>query len=340
MITFSHAVAVDAGGTSTRAMVIDAQAQCLGIGRSGRGNPISDGADAAAASISEAVAAALIAANLPGTSVQAFSVAMAGGNTMTGHAQWLHEPLARLGISADVAVEPDLLAMFCSGTPELDGYALISGTGAIAALIRNGRIDRFSDGIGWLLGDTGSGFWIGREVVRAVALALDGREPKTSMVSAVLRHYGIELNNAVVNGHVVSLNDLVRLTYDRSPLSLAALAPIAFEDPDDPVSLSILVRAAHALATSVTAVHQPELRGPLVIGGGVLSHQPRLHRATLDELATQGIDCPVIDVSDGLIGAGMLVLRRGGLTVDDAAFQRLRRSTATQLSLSKRGYRG
>ncbi|MFV0254067.1 MAG: N-acetylglucosamine kinase [Beutenbergiaceae bacterium] len=327
-----HVVAVDAGGTSTRAMVVDADARCLGIGRSGRGNPVSDGPEAAGASIRAAVTGALVSAGIPGDSVAAFSVAMAGGNTMSGRADWLRQPMDELGIAADVIVEPDLLAMFCSGGPQADGYALVSGTGSIAAIVRGGHVERFADGIGWLLGDTGSGYWLGREVARAVALALEGREPNTSMTAPVLRHFGIDHDSTLVNGHLKVLNDLVELVYAKSPLALAALAPIVFADPADPVSVDIVDRAATALADLVASVHDADLPGPLVIGGGVLNGQPRLAGATLAKLADSGIEPSVLTVGDGLVGAGVLVLRRLGLTVDDTNFATLQQSAAAQLA--------
>lgn len=55
---------------------------------------------------------------------------------------------------------------------------LVAGTGAIAAEVRDLRLDRVADGHGWLLGDAGSGFWLGREAVRGLLADLDaGRAP-------------------------------------------------------------------------------------------------------------------------------------------------------------------
>lgn len=332
MITMRHSIAVDAGGTSTRAMVINDDGICLGIGFGGRGNPISDGAESAAQAISAAVTAALISSGLAGDAIDAVSVAMAGGNSLLHKPEWLRDPLDRLGIAPEVVVEPDLLAMFCAGTPQPGGYALIAGTGAIAAVIGNGHVERFADGVGWLLGDTGSGFWIGREVARAVTLALHGREPETTLVEPTLTKLGITTDPRLVDGRPASLNALVRHVYARSPLALAQLAPLAFADPDDPVSARIIDTAAAALADSVLTVYRPDIPGPLVIGGGVLNGQPRLREATLSYLAQAGVELPLVTVRDGLVGAGVLVLRRLGITVDDAIFTTLHRSTSERLS--------
>src|SRR4029453_10355267 len=82
--------------------------------------------------------------------------------------------LAALGIG-QVVLQHDLLAMFHSGTAALDGYALIAGTGTVAARIRGGKLEQVVGGRGWLLGDAGGGFWIGHAVARGVVGFIVGK---------------------------------------------------------------------------------------------------------------------------------------------------------------------
>ena len=60
-------VAVDAGGTSTRAVVLDPAGHCLGHAVAGSGNPIAVGPETAAASVAESVTGALEKAKVPST---------------------------------------------------------------------------------------------------------------------------------------------------------------------------------------------------------------------------------------------------------------------------------
>ena len=180
---------IDAGGTSTRAVVVDPDGHCLGHGRSGSGNPISSGPHVAAASLREAAEQALAAAGLPGSAVGSTSVAMAGGSRIAEDdevAATIRGALVAAGVHASLAVEPDLLALYFSGTHEPSGYALVAGTGAAAVRVVEGEVVATCDGLGWLLGDGGSGFWIGREVVRAVCADLDGRGPSTALTPLLL----------------------------------------------------------------------------------------------------------------------------------------------------------
>src|SRR4051794_33777958 len=105
---------IDAGGTSTRAVVLDADGHCLGRGRSGSGNPISSGPHVAAASLRHAAEQALAAAGLPGSAVVSTSVAMAGGSRIAEDdevAATIRGALVAAGVHASLAVEPDLLAL-------------------------------------------------------------------------------------------------------------------------------------------------------------------------------------------------------------------------------------
>src|SRR5215203_3253482 len=153
-------LALDAGGTSSRAVVLDASGRAYGYARAGSGNPTATG-------IRDAVNAIGVAAEQ----------ALAGA---TGPRRPVSDRLAALGVRR-VVLEHDLLGIFHSGTAALDGYALIAGTGTVAARIRGGRLDRVVGGRGWLLGDAGGGFWIGHAVARAVVAALDGQGPSTAL---------------------------------------------------------------------------------------------------------------------------------------------------------------
>ncbi len=101
--------------------------------------------------------------------------------------------LNRLGIPAGrLRVCSDIEAAFASapGTPA-DGLALVAGTGAVALRITDRRTTTSVDGDGWLLGDDGSGFWIGRSAVRAALRMADGRGATTVLAGSVGQALGV-----------------------------------------------------------------------------------------------------------------------------------------------------
>ena len=203
--------------------------------------------------------------------------------------------------------------MFHSGTAALDGYALIAGTGTVAARIRGGKLDRVVGGRGWLLGDAGGGFWIGHAVARAVVASLDGQGQRTKLTGLVLAAMGIEADPDTPAGAAEAQRHIVSALYARPPISLAEFAPLAFAAHEDRVARAILVAASAALADLLSAVRAPDLHEAFVVGGsviirGMLAAPPTLQAELVSPVGADH----VIPVSDGLVGAAVLVLRHAG----------------------------
>ncbi|WP_326761515.1 hypothetical protein OHB35_43155 [Streptomyces phaeochromogenes] len=192
-------VGLDAGGTRTRAVLASAvDGRVLGQGVSGPGNALTVPVPLLTEHLAEAVAMAVPEPD------RARVVAVAGG--FAGAAETapdepgrlnalaaLTAALRRLGIAADsVGVSSDIEAAFASapGAPA-DGLALVAGTGAVAMRIIDRRCAVTVGGDGWLLGDDGGGFWIGRSAVRAALRMADGRGGPTTLADAVGRALGV-----------------------------------------------------------------------------------------------------------------------------------------------------
>ncbi len=321
-------LALDAGGTSTRAVVLDESGTVFGFGRAGGGNPTSRGVDGAVSAILAAAAQAATGVRIgPGSTA---TLAMAGQQSGDFAIQ-VGERLAAAGWSS-VVLSHDLLAAFCSGTWQLDGYALIAGTGSVAARVRDGALERVVGGRGWLLGDAGSGFWIGHQAARAVIAALDGQGEETALTPLVLRAFGIEPPDDTEPSRKAALRGLMSVSYAQQPVQLAALAPLAFAVPDDPTARRILVAASAALADLIAAVQREQVEGPVVghlaepvvVAGSVVVHGLLAAPAGLRrDLVPIGGGATVIPVADGVLGAAVLALRGAGVEVDADSFARL-----------------
>ncbi|MDR1808035.1 MAG: hypothetical protein LBR33_09020, partial [Propionibacteriaceae bacterium] len=225
----TYVVAVDGGGTSTRSVVADRSGRCLGFAKTGSGNPVSAGEAVAAAAFAASLDAALTQAGVAAADVDCLLFSMAG--SFTGAASpALAERLRGLGFRVTPAIEGDLLGVFCSGAAELTGYTLEAGTGSGAVRVEDGRIARTADGLGWLLGDEGSGFWFGHAVVRAACADLDRRGPATALTSLVLAEAGVTLDwSRAGEGRPAALPALMGYVYDLRPVQLSRFARLAFE---------------------------------------------------------------------------------------------------------------
>ncbi|WP_246089952.1 N-acetylglucosamine kinase [Nonomuraea deserti] len=173
----SLVVGVDAGATSTRVAVHTLDGTRVGYARAGAGNPTAHGLAKAVSAIETALGQAL--GSLDGSRVVA---SLAG---VAGHVEEMVPALAKVWAGHGVAAGPrymgDVPIAYAAGSPEPDGSLLLSGTGAVAARIAGFELGVVADGLGWLLGDAGSGFWIGREAARAVVDAFDRGLPVTTL---------------------------------------------------------------------------------------------------------------------------------------------------------------
>ncbi len=173
---------LDIGGTWTRALLATTAARRVGSGRSAGANPSAHGVSVAAGRIATALDEALRGSD-PGA-VDGCVVGLAGASQYAsdpGIARAFEETWRAAGLTCRVRVTSDVAVAFAAGTPRPAGSVLLAGTGAVAAEVRGREPVAIHGGYGWLLGDDGSAFWIGRQAVRAVLPALDGRAPASPL---------------------------------------------------------------------------------------------------------------------------------------------------------------
>ena len=319
-------LAVDAGGSSTRAVVVEPDGTCRGYGLGPAGNPTSAGPEGAVLAIAEAARGALHQAQQPNSAVAAVLIAMAGSQDLLP-SRLLAEALRYTGDPARLRLVSDILAMYHSGAVEPTGCAVVAGTGSIAARVDAGQVTRVYGGTGWLLGDGGSGFAIGRRVVRAVVAELDGIAPTTALTDLVLAELGIARDGRTERGRSVTLARLMDVLYRERPVVLARYAPLAFSASDDPVATAIVEQAHDELAILIMAGRGAERSGPVVLGGSVMHHgvlAPGRTRSRALASALDGAD--VRPARDGAVGAAVLGLAPPGQPVAVDVFERIRRS--------------
>jgi glucosamine kinase len=127
------------------------------------------------------------------------------------------------------------------------GVVVIAGTGAIALGANETGVQAFAGGWGWLLGDEGSAFDLGRRGLLAAVHAWDGRGPSTLLAVRLQAHFGVDY-----------YFDVKRIIFS-SPLDarlFADLAPIVVQaaQDGDSVARTIVSDGAHELARAAAAV--------------------------------------------------------------------------------------
>lgn len=303
-MTQTLVLGLDIGGTTSRALLADLDGRQLASGTAAGGNPTAHHASAAFAAVETALRTAL--GGVDPTRVAAAVVGMAGVGRLAEPevrdrfaAMW-----QRVGLACRYQAVPDAVVAFAAGTAEGHGTLLLAGTGAIAAQVRNRRLGRIADGHGWLLGDLGSGFWLGREAVRATLAHLDGWTGRSDVVRRLL---------AAVLGRAPdpsreSVIAVVNAVRRDPPVALARFAPLVCEAAaaGDPVACDIIARAAGHLIDSATLVRTADPTSPLVLAGGLLVGDTPLSTEVRARAARCWPDAPVTLAGDGAAAATWL----------------------------------
>jgi N-acetylglucosamine kinase-like BadF-type ATPase len=318
---------LDVGGTSTRALVATADGGRLGAGRAAGGNPTGLGPQRAAAALGDAVGQALT--GLDAADVRHVVVGLAGGaaspsgEDLPGGEAFVRM-WARVGIRCPVEYEGDALIAFVAGTDAPEGSLLLSGTGAVAIAVKDRAMAARSDGHGWLLGDRGSGFWLGRQAVLAAMADLDGEGPPTLLTDLVIESL-LTGTTPPHPGPSIAARDLVTAVMSQSPPNQAGLAPLlaTASAAADPVAEAIVDRAAAHLAATLSVVRDPAAATPIVVAGSILTNPTPVAARVRAVLRSRWPDAAVTPALDGAAAAAWLALDRTGPTPDPAVRERL-----------------
>jgi N-acetylglucosamine kinase-like BadF-type ATPase len=264
-----HVLGIDAGGTKTVCYLADGDGNVLGEARAGGANLQAEGELGV-----EKVLHSVMDQALGGRvrDVDAICLGMAGVDR-DSEGGVVRAIMRRIGAGAPAVVVNDALVALVAGVGGAPGVVIISGTGSIA-YGRNAD-DQAARAGGWghILGDEGSGYWIGRRALRAVARAADGRGPATALTPRLLNHFAVS-----------QPSDLITEVYDREVRhqSLAQLARLVQQarDEGDEVATQILEMAAHELVRSARSVVERLKMGgdavQFVLAGGVFTGVPWL----------------------------------------------------------------
>jgi N-acetylglucosamine kinase-like BadF-type ATPase len=172
--------------------------------------------------------------------------------------------------NTSIHVEPDTINALYSGTYGKPGIVQISGTGSITyGINHNLKHDRVG-GWGYLLGDEGSGYDIGRQGIMAVLKAYDGRGPETIMTQLMFTYFNID------NGH-----DLIHQIYTSlTPKNeIAALSKIVIQSyqKQDPEADRIIGNVIQEITLSIETLYKKLFsehdKVKVVLCGGVFSEK-------------------------------------------------------------------
>lgn len=209
-----------------------------------------------------------------------------------------HVPGARITVVHDSRL---LLAAGRAST----GVAVIGGTGSAAWGRNEAGKEARAGGWGYLLGDEGSGYWLGREAVRHSLRRMNqGFEPD-ELTTALLESCAVDHPNKLI-ALFHSADTGRRFWAQRARLVVEAA------ERGHATSLAFLVQAGSDLADlAVETLRQLDLDGPVILGGGLGMNVSWIQDSFRKHLASEGInDVRVLD-REPVFGVLQLLAEQG-----------------------------
>lgn len=311
---------LDIGGTSTRAVVADLDGTRRGHGRAAGANLTSHAADHAFDAVAAALEDAL--SGLDPTAVVRAVIGTAGDRNLSlpDVAAGLRRTWHTAGLTCEYRVVSDAVVAFVAGTAAPDGTLLLSGTGALACRITDRALDHAVDGHGWLLGDLGSGYWLGHQAVRCTLRSFDQQRKPGPLGRAVLEAL---LGSPDTGLTRTESADLVVRVHSRPPIALAELAPLVTANAGtDPEADRILSEAAGHLLADLALARATDDATPIVLAGSLLATDTALAELVVPQLRERWPDAEVGVATDGAAAAAWLAALEY-VPHDEAGAQRL-----------------
>lgn len=195
---------------------------------------------------------------------------------------------ASLADFGHVAVVHDGVAACLGAHAGGDGGLVIAGTGSAAVLRLHGVNTSFG-GRGFILGDDGSGAWIGRSIWQHALRAFDGLAPRSTFLDGLMGEFGQDPSAVIAWARTAPSH------------AFAAYAPQVFAaaDAGDPAAAQVIRTAAGSIAELIESLNSRGAPRISLVGGMAGAISPQLPQRARDLLEPA--------IADALEGALLLV---------------------------------
>ncbi len=303
----TYLMGIDGGGSTIRVVVVAPDMARRAQTRGPRVNPYVIGREKSAAIIQAHMRDALAQAAISPDQITGVGVGIAGAAATQWQA-WLRDVVGAVVPRAQIVTSSDVEIALVGAHGSRRGVLILAGTGSSAYAINDAGESRRVGGWGYLLGDEGSGFWLGIQALRAITRAFDDREMATILTSRILTHLGLQTERDLLlwlhGNETLPTNDVARL----APLVIEAAAE------GDVVAQRIVEGAAQELALLGKSVIRwlATETPPIAFAGSLLENANVLSLRLCDLLGLPEIPVPQYPPVIGAALLAKLTIERGG----------------------------
>ena len=317
-----YVIGVDGGGTKTEAVLISRTGEIIARIRGGSSNLQALGEEKLKQELTSLISRLLKKTNTPASKVMWLFLGLAGAGRKSDQKKIL-SLFDDTEFKSKLTVDSDAIIALAGAFGNRPGIILIAGTGSICfGKNENGKIVR-SGGWGYLLGDEGGGYYIGREAVMAALKDLDGRGESTTLRNVI--ETKLNLN---------SIEEIIPLIYqnkfDRVAIADLALNVFDLAKNEDAVSQQIIKNAGKELGKLAKAVaHRLGFKDDninIALIGSVFKQKEMLVNEISKELFELSWNIEISEPQfDPAVGAAILASEKAGV-YDETMLNSLKKS--------------
>jgi N-acetylglucosamine kinase-like BadF-type ATPase len=293
----NYYLGIDGGGSNLRVVITDDALNPLAHWQTAqRVNPNVIGYDNARQHIQDGIRHAIAIANVP---IASIGLGIAGARGDGGKA-WMRQTVAEVLPDALITPASDNEIALVGANGAREGILILAGTGSIVFGANSTGETCEVGGWGYLMGDEGSGYWLGLQALRAFARHADGitgtsRVLYDGVMNALHLHEPLDLLVWLYADHTPKTSEIAKL---------ASVVLMAHE-AQDPIAQAIITEGAQELATLTQTVMRRlnMLEAKIAFAGGLLEHDTALSRELCARL---GLSALPQALHTPLIGAALL----------------------------------
>lgn len=315
-----YVIGVDGGGTKTELVLIDLSGNVVGKERVGSTNYQAIGAEKLRDELLEGFSALTNATNVAIDRIDHIFLGLAGAGREKDQEE-IKALFDDTVFSSKITVNSDAIIALAGAFGTTEGIIIIAGTGSICFGSNDeGKIVR-SGGWGYLLGDEGSGYYIGREAIMASLKDLDGRGEKTKLKEKLVERFDIDRIDKIIP--LIYQNKIDRV-------EIANIAPLVFElaNQGDLVSNEIIRKTGLEMGLLAKAVaNQLGLSGEeiqLALIGSIFKQKDLLINSISKELYEISWNVTIMEPRfQPSYGAALLALKECDVKIDESLLSNL-----------------
>lgn len=318
---------IDGGNSKTHALIVDDRGWPTGFGASGGSDFQEVGLVVAQREWRVAIQAAIDASGLEWGEIDLACFCLAGADLPEDYS-YLDKATAEVMYPVRTLVKNDTMAALRAGLHEAAfGVTIVVGAGFNAAGRGKQGEEIVLPGLGYISGDYGGGRWLGRQMIRAIMRAWDGRGKPTQLTALALDAMGIADELELIR-HLRQ--------EENAREELHKLVPLLFEAAyeGDEVAQMLLIRLGQEVGltanTLIRKLGLEEEEVPIVLSTSVFRGKGPLLIDVVTTVVHQVAPKAKVMVSEFLpvVGAALDALEEGHVRVDRKLLKTLRSGLA------------